>query len=271
MIEIGKKTLIIGERINPTGREKLAGELKVGSLDMMIADAKRQAEAGADVIDVNVGAPGINEAELLPRAVAVVYRETGLPVCADSADPSALRAALGEAPELIINSTTADPGFMDGLIPAVAESDALLVGITKDHTGIPKTVDERLEMASRIIKRAEGAGVPRERLLIDMLTVPVSTEPEAADITLECIRRATQELGVGTLLGASNISFGMPTRGIINSAFLSMAIHAGLTAAIVNPLEEGTVQSILAADLLSGRDMMGRRFLADFRKRRKGG
>lgn len=271
MIEMGGKTLVIGERINPTGREKLAEALRRGNLEIVAEEAGRQAAAGADVIDVNVGTPGVDEAELLPRAVAAVYEATGLPVCADSSEPDALVASLGAAPEMILNSTTADDEYMDKVIPAAAGGDAMIVGITKDHTGIPGTVDERLEMAARIADRVSAAGIPRERLLIDFLTIPVSAEGDAAIVTLECIRRGTAELGVGTVLGASNVSYGMPARDVVNSAFLSMCVLAGLRAAIVNPLEPRVVQSILAADVLVGRDRLARAFLKDFRRRRSGG
>lgn len=268
MIEIGQRTLIIGERINPTGRPQLAEQLRSGELELVLSEAGAQAEAGADVIDVNVGTPGVDEVLLLPKAVRAVHDVTGLPVCADSSHPPALVAALDALPDLIINSVTGDPASMEEILPAVANSDAFLVGITKDHTFIPKTVGERVSMAKRIINRAESLGISRDRILMDFLNVPVSAEPTSADVTLECIRRASS-LGVGTVLGASNISFGMPERGLFNASFLSMAISAGLSAAIVNPLEPGLVKSILAADVLAGRDLMARRFLKDYRKRKK--
>lgn len=268
MIEIGKRTLVIGERINPTGRPRLAEQLRSGQLELVLAEARAQAEAGADMIDVNVGTPGVDETVLLPNVVKAVHDETGLPVCADSSHAPALVATLGVVPDLVINSVTGDPASMDEILPAIADSDAFLVGITKDHTFIPKTVDERIAMAERIVGRAESLGIGRERMLIDFLTVPVSAEPKSADVTLECVRQGAL-MGVGTVLGASNISFGMPERALFNSSFLSMAIRAGLSAAILNPLEPGLVQSVLAADVLAGRDVMARRFLKDYRKRKK--
>lgn len=269
MIEIGRHTLIIGERINPTGRRKLTEELEKGNLEFVIEEARTQAEAGADVIDVNVGTPAVDEVVLLKEAVAAVHRATGLPVSADSANPPALLATIGTVPDIIVNSVTGDPDFMEEILPAVAESGAVLIGITKDLNGIPATVGDRMAMASRIIDKAISSGIPKERIMIDFLTVPVSAEPRSAEITLECIGRAGPELGIGTVLGASNISFGMPARSVMTASFLSMAIYGGLSAAIVNPLEPGVVQSILAADVMVGRDRMGRRFLSDFRKRRK--
>jgi len=266
---MGEHTLIIGERINPTGRPRLAEALKAGDLDLVVEEALRQADAGAEVIDINVGAPGVDEASLLPRAVGAVREATGLPVCADSSSPAALLAALELYPDIMVNSVTADPDFLDQLLPAVAESQAVVVGITKDQAGIPETVEERMALAGRIVERASSLGIEPQRILLDFLTVPVSTDPRSALLTLECIGRAGPQWGAGTVLGASNISFGLPTREVVNAAFLSMAIAAGLSAAIVNPLEPGIVQAVLAADMLAGRDRMGRRFLKDYRERRR--
>ncbi len=286
-------TIIIGERINPTGRPRLAEALKSGSLELLAEEARLQAEAGAEVIDVNVGAPGVDEearlqaeagAEvidvnvgapgvdeeaLLPEAVGAVREAVGLRVCADSSSPAALRAALRLYPDIMVNSVTADAACMEELLPAIAESEAVLIGITKDGAGIPATAEERLALAGRIVERASSLGIGPERILLDFLTVPVSTEPQSAPVTLECIRKARAEWGAGTVLGASNISFGLPSRQVVNAAFLAMAIEAGLSAAIVNPLEPGIVQSILASDMLAGRDRMGRRFLKDYRERRR--
>lgn len=270
MIELGKKTLIIGERINPTGRQRLAAELTSGNLDFVTEEARAQADAGADIIDVNVGAPGINEAELLPRVALAVQEAAGLPVCIDSSDPAALIAALKVVAEgSVVNSVTGDAEVMDVLLPAVADAGALVVAITKDHAGIPMALEDRLAMARRIVGRAADYGIGPERILVDFLTMPAAAEPDSARITLDCIEQGTREMGVGTVLGASNISFGMPTRHLVNAAFLAMCIRSGLSAAIVNPLEQGIVQTILAADVLAGRDPRGRVFLKDYRARRR--
>ncbi len=270
MIELGHKTLIIGERINPTGRPRLAAELAAGNLDYVIEEARAQAEAGADIIDVNVGGPGIDEAELLPRTALAVRETTRLPVCIDSSDPAALVAALAAVPDdCLVNSVTGDAEVMDRLFPAIASSHALVVAITKDRSGIPMAKRDRLDMARRIVARAADFGIEPERILVDFLTMPVASEPDSAGVTIDCIDFATRVMGVGTVLGASNISFGMPTRHIVNAVFLAMCIRSGLSAAIVNPLEEGIVQTILAADMLCGRDPRGRKFLADYRARRR--
>ncbi|MDY6795375.1 MAG: dihydropteroate synthase [Actinomycetota bacterium] len=264
-------TAIIGERINPTGRKKMADEFKEGRFDTALSDARAQAEAGSDYIDVNVGAAGVDEEEMLPRLVNEVAGVTGLPVCVDSADPKALAASLKryDNPEAIVNSVTGDEDSMSSVLPLVAESGCYVIAMTKDRTGIPATPEDRLSLASRVVKRALGLGIPREKVLVDCLTIPAATEGGAASITLSSIEMIVSELGCPVALGASNISFGMPMRPTINAAFLSMAVRAGLRAAIVNPLEPGLVTSIRAADFLLGNDRMGRAYLNYYRSRKE--
>jgi 5-methyltetrahydrofolate--homocysteine methyltransferase len=260
-------TVIIGERINPTGRAGLADDLRAGKLDMAVSDALAQADAGADYIDVNVGAAGVNEVELLPRLVKAVAGETGLPICVDSADTSALAAALKvySSPQAIVNSVTADEESMDAVLPLVGECGCFVIGMTKDRGGIPATVDERMAMAQAIVERASSFGIPVEKVLVDCLTLPVATDTDAATITLDAITVIREKLGCPVVLGVSNVSFGMPERPLINSVFLGLAVRAGLSAAIVNPLEEGLVLSVRAADFLTGKDKMGRGYLKYYR------
>lgn len=267
MFEPDAKTVVIGERINPTGRARLADEMRAGKLDKALEDAASQAAAGADYIDVNVGAPGVDEVEMLPRVVKEVAEATGLPVCVDSADPAALAAALKVygVPETLVNSTTADDESMDAVLPLVGEIGCYVIALTKDRSGIPVTAEERLTMAGRILERASSYGIPPERVLVDCLTIPASTEAGAAAVTLRSIALVREKLGCPIALGASNISFGMPERPVINGAFLSLAINAGLSAAIVNPLEPGLVLTIRAADFLLGKDRMGRAYLKHYR------
>lgn len=268
-MEFGGRTLIIGERINPTGRPRLAAELMAENLEYVVQEARAQAAAGADIIDVNVGAAGIDEVALLPRAAAAVHEATGLTVCLDSSDIGALKAALQAVPEgSLVNSVTGDEDMMNEVLPVAAERNAVVVGITKDLNGIPFAFDERMAMAGRIVERAASYGIDPNRLLIDFLTMPVASDPDSADVTLRCIKAGMAQWGIGTVLGASNISYGMPARGVINSSFMSICVQAGLSAAIVNPLEPGLVPTILAADMLCGLDKRGRRFLADYRARR---
>ncbi len=271
MIDPDAATLIIGERINPTGRARLAEELREGKLDKALADAAAQAEAGADYIDVNVGAPGVDEAALLPRLVLEVAEHTGLPVCVDSADPVALAAALAayRVPEAIVNSVTADDESMDAVLPLVAETGCQVIAMTKDSRGIPATAEERLERAERIVERAATYAIPPQKILVDCLTIPAATEAEAAGVTLRAISLIREKLGCPVALGASNVSFGMPERTVINSAFLCLAVEAGLAAAIVNPLEPNLVLSIRAVDFLLGKDRMGRAYLKHYRARKR--
>ncbi|MHB8895814.1 MAG: dihydropteroate synthase [Candidatus Geothermincolia bacterium] len=266
-----ENTLMIGERINPTGRPALAAELKLGKTDMALEDARAQAAAGAHIIDVNTGVPGIDEAELLTRIARQVHEETGLPVCVDSSDPEVIRQVIPLMPAgTLINSVTGDEESLLAVLPCAAENGSLVIGMAKDRAGIPGDAAGRLEVARRIAEAAARFDIPPERLLIDFLTIPVAVENGSAVLTLECIARAKAELGVGTVLGASNISFGMPERHVINASFLSMAIFAGLTAAIVNPLEEGIVENILASDALTGRDARCKRYLKYYRSKRRG-
>jgi len=263
----GELTVIIGERINPTGRAKLAEELKEGKLDKALSDATAQAEAGADYIDVNVGAAGVDEAGLLPRLVQAVAEETGLPVCVDSADPAALAAALEvyNSSQAIVNSVTADDESMNAVLPLVGECGCYVIAMTKDRGGIPASAEERLAKAELIVERASSFDIPAERVLVDCLTMPAAADSDSAPVTLHAISDITLQLGCPVVLGASNISFGMPERPVLNSAFLAMAIQAGLSAAIVNPLEEGLVLSMRAVDFLLGKDKMGRAYLKYYR------
>jgi 5-methyltetrahydrofolate--homocysteine methyltransferase len=260
-------TVIIGERINPTGRARLAEELREGKMKKALSDAAAQAEAGADYIDVNVGAAGVDEIKMLPPLVKAVADATGLPVCVDSADPGALAAALKEYPnpEAIINSVTADEESMDAVLPLVGECGAYVIAMTKDRGGIPADVAGRVAKAERVLERASSFGIPPERVLVDCLALPAATDSEATRVTLDCITEIASKLKCPVVLGASNISFGMPERPAINSIFLGMAVQAGLKAAIINPLEAGLMLSIRAADFLLGRDRMGRAYLKYYR------
>ena len=264
-------TVIIGERINPTGRARLAEELRAGRLDTALRDAAAQAEAGADYIDVNVGAAGVDEVDLLPRLVKAVAEETGLPVCVDSADPAALAAALAvyQAPQAIVNSVTADDECMRAVLPLVGERGCYVIAMTKDRGGIPSTPEERRAKGELILERASSFGIPPERVLVDCLTLPAATDAEATLVTLRAIAEIREKLGCPVILGASNISFGMPERPVINAIFLGLAVQAGLAAAIVNPLEPDLVLSIRAADFLLGKDRMGRAYLRHYRSQKK--
>ena len=261
-------TVIIGERINPTGKKRLAASLAAKDMSRVCRLALSQIKNGAAVLDVNVGAAGIDEVELLPLAVEAVVQVTDLPLCLDSANAEALRAALktyeGKA---LINSVNGEEASLERVLPLVKEYGAAVIGLAMDGSGIPADAETRVAIASKIVERAESLGIPREDVLIDCLALAVCTDGNAAKVTLQAIRRVRRELGVNMTLGASNISFGLPDRQAINSAFLAMAIAAGVNAPIVNPAHSQGI--ILISDLLLGRDDFGMNYVTYYRQHRK--
>jgi 5-methyltetrahydrofolate--homocysteine methyltransferase len=265
----GLPTVVIGERINPTGKKRLAEDLCMGKLDVLIQEALFQKEAGADILDVNVAASGVDETTVLPKAVLKVLEVSGLPVCIDSSNPDALGEALEVYPyKALVNSVTGQENSLKAVLPLIRKFGASIVGLTMDDSGIPKTGDERFDVAKRIIEAFQSYGIPKEDIAIDCLCLAEAAEANSAAVTLETLRRVSRELGVATVLGVSNISFGMPDRKIINLSFLSQAISQGLNAAIVDPTIDGVVETILASDFLAGRDSFGRRYLRHYRDKR---
>lgn len=265
---LGLPTVIIGERINPTGRKKLAEELKEGKLNIVEEDAKKQAEAGADIIDINVGAVGVNEEEMLPRAVKKVIEVTSRPICIDSANPDAIKKALEVySYKILINSVNGEEKSMEKILPLVKESGSAVVCLTMDEKGIPNDSSTRVDIAKKVIQRAESLGIPREDIVVDCLAMAAATDSNSARVTLETLMRVTEEFGVSTTMGASNISFGMPNRPLLNISFLSMAILNGLTAPITDPLINGLIEAIRAADFLAGRDPYGMNYISMYRKK----
>ena len=267
-------TVIIGERINPTGKKKLAATLVAGNLDIVRREALAQVEAGADVLDVNVGAAGVDEAALLPQAVKMVVETVDVPVCIDTADGEALAAALAMHKELnpdgkpLVNSVNGEEASLKRVLPLVAEYGAAVIGLCMDDDGIPETPERRLEVAKKIIERAEGHGISREDIAIDCLALTVGADSKAGWTTLEAIRMVKEALGVNMSLGASNVSFGLPDRETLNGAFIAMAIARGLNCPIVDAAK--VRHYILAADLALGRDDYAMRYIQAFRKRKKG-
>jgi 5-methyltetrahydrofolate--homocysteine methyltransferase len=270
-----RPTVLIGERINPTGKKRLAAALLAGDLEIVRTEAEAQVAAGADVLDVNVGAAGVDEVALLPRAVQVVMETVDVPVCIDSADVGALRAALAVHRELapeakpLVNSVNGEEERLSAVLPLVAEYGAAVIGLAMDDEGIPTTAERRFEVARKIVERAEALGIPREDVAIDCLALTVGAEPQAAVVSLGAMRMVRAELGVNMTLGASNISFGLPEREVINWAFLAMAIQNGVNCPIVDAAK--VRPAILAADLLLGRDDYARRYIRGYKKRRKAG
>lgn len=261
---------IIGERINPTRRKKLAASMAEGDFSIVQEDALKQVEAGAHILDVNAGIPGADEPALLVGAVQAVIEVTNVPLCLDSANPAALKAALEVYPgKALINSTTAEDKMMDIILPLAKEHNAAVIGVITDDQGIPATPEARLATACKLLERAAAYGLAPEDIVIDCLALTVGADHKAGKVTLDAIQLIQQELGVNINLGASNVSFGLPDRKIINVAYLALAIARGLTTAITDPTAPEIATTLLACDLLMGRDEYGMKWIKAFRKRNK--
>jgi 5-methyltetrahydrofolate--homocysteine methyltransferase len=264
-----RPTVLIGERLNPTGKAKLAAALQAGDMQVVQAEALAQVQAGADVLDVNVGAPGVDEVSLLPRAVQAVMEVVDVPLCLDSHNVKALEAALKVyRGKPLVNSVNGEEPSLNELLPLIKERGAVVIGLTMDEKGIPGDAEGRLEIARRIVQRAGALGIPREDVVIDCLAMAVGVDSRAGLVTLETIRRVKAELGVNMTFGGSNISFGMPDRPLLNGAFMAMAIAAGITCPIVNVSQ--IRPAILAIDLALGRDRHAARYIKAYRQRQKG-
>jgi 5-methyltetrahydrofolate--homocysteine methyltransferase len=269
-ISPGHPFVMIGERINPTRRKKLAATIVEGDFSLVQEDARAQVEAGAQVLDVNAGIPGADESALLRSAAQAVMEVANVPLCFDSANPDALAAALEVYPgKALINSTTAEEKMMETVFPLAKQYGAAVIGVITDDKGVPATPADRLRVAENLIKRAGDFGVPVEDIIIDPLALTVSADHRQARITLDSIELIRAELGVNLNLGASNVSFGLPDRKIINVAYLALAISRGLTIAITDPTVLDIQTTILACDLLMGRDEYSARWIKAFRVREK--
>jgi 5-methyltetrahydrofolate--homocysteine methyltransferase len=257
VVKIGPEQpfIIIGERINPTGRKKLAQEMAVWDFERVRADALAQVAAGAQMLDVNAGIPLVDEPAILAGAIRVVQELVEVPLCIDSSIGAALEAGLrayqGKA---LVNSVTGEEERLEMVLPLVKEYGAAVIGISNDETGISEDPDERFRIAKKIVERAEDYGIPRQDVLIDPLAMPIGAMPSAGRSLFKIVRRVHEELGVNTICGASNISFGLPDRPTLNSTFLAMAIASGMNCAITNPLEENIRKTVLAANVLMGVD-----------------
>ncbi len=260
--------VIIGERINPTRRKKLAETMSQGDYSLAQEDARKQLEAGAQVLDVNAGIPGGDEPKLLSGAVEAVAAVSNAPLCIDTASPEALEAALAVYPgKALINSSTAEPRMMDRVFPLAKKYGAAVIGVLTDETGIPATPEARLETARRLINRAGDYGIPPEDILIDALALTVGADHRAGRITLDSLQLIQNELGVNLSLGASNVSFGLPDRKTINIAYLALGIARGLAAAITDPTVPEIRYTLQACDLLMGRDEYSMTWIRSFKKR----
>jgi 5-methyltetrahydrofolate--homocysteine methyltransferase len=266
VVSIDRPFVIIGERINPTGRKVLAAEMKEGRMDRVRADAIAQVAAGAHMLDINAGIPQLDEAALLVAAIKAVSEVTDVPICIDSSIIEALEAGLAAYEgKALVNSVTAEEERMERILPLVKKHGAAVIGMANDETGISMIPEERVALARRIIERAADHGIPQSDVIIDPIAMTVAADPTCGLITLETMRLIRDQLGNNMTCGASNVSFGLPDRATVNAAFLPLAMHAGLTCAITNPLVPEVRRAVLAGDLLLGHDEYAMRWIASYR------
>jgi len=264
----GRPLVIIGERINPTGRKKLAKALEDGNLKLVQEEASKQVQEGAHVLDVNVGISGIDEPKLLQEAILAVREVTDVPLCIDSALPAALEAGLrvceGKA---LVNSVNGEERKLKEVLPLVKHYGAAVIGLTMDDDGIPKDAQKRLQIARKIVEEAEKMGIPAEDVIIDPLAMAISTDQAAGLETLKTLELIRNELGVNQTMGASNISFGLPERHSINGIFLAMAAVHGVTCPILDPTVWEIRRSVLITDLLLAKDNYCMNFISVYREK----
>ena len=263
VIDTAGPVVIIGESINPTRRKKLVATLQERNFEYMLSIARSQINAMADVLDVNVGFPGVVDEELLPQAVIALQDNFDIPLCLDSPNPAAIEAALKVARgKCLINSVNGEEKSLQRLLPIAREYGAAIIGLVLDDDGITNDPEKRLRIAEKIIERAVRSGIRQEDVIIDPMAMAVSADPFACRITLETIRLVRDRLGHNITQGASNISFGLPNRENINSAYMAMSIMLGLTCPIANP--EKIAGLVRAADLVLGRDDYAIRFIEHY-------
>ena len=249
-----KGARICGERLNPTGKKKLKEALLKGDMDYLAREAIAQEEAGAELLDLNVGVPGLDEPAVMERAAAAVAEATDLPLQIDSSDPKAIEAGILKYSGVpLVNSVNGEGAVMDAVFPLVKKYGAVVLGLTMDRNGVPRTAEERLQIAERILSRAEEYGIPRHRVMIDTLVLTASAEQPLVKETLKALS-LVRKLGVQTALGVSNVSFGLPDRPRLNRAFLAAALQAGLTMPIMNPMDGEMAGTVYAFRVLSGED-----------------
>ena len=267
----GYQPLIVGERINPTGKKRLAQEIKEGKTALTRKEAKGQTAEGAHILDVNVGVPGIDETKAIERSVFAVNENSQLPIVLDSTDPAVLEAGLKAADgKVLINSVSGEEKKLETILPLVKRYGTAVLGLTLDDSGIPETAEGRLEVARKIMERALDIGIRKDDIVIDCLAMTVSADQKSAKETLKAISLVRDELGLSTILGVSNISFGLPERELVNATFLTMAITSGLNAAIVNPYNRLMMDAYHASCVLLGYDKRAESYIKRCRKRSEG-
>jgi 5-methyltetrahydrofolate--homocysteine methyltransferase len=259
--------VVIGERINPTGRKILAEEMKAGDFSRVERDALAQVEAGAHMLDVNAGIPLADEPALLAQAIKLVQSITDVPLSIDSSIVAALEAGLAVYQgKPLVNSVTGEEERLESVLPLVKKYGAAVVAISNDETGISEDPDERFRIAKKIVERAEDYGIPRSDVVVDPLVMPIGAINQAGRQVMHILNRLRDELKVNSTCGASNISFGLPNRRGINAAYLTMGISAGLTSAIMNPLHVEDLQAVMGADVMMGHDPNCARWVRKFRE-----
>ncbi|HYA92939.1 MAG TPA: dihydropteroate synthase [Thermodesulfobacteriota bacterium] len=257
-------TVLIGERINPFGKGPIKEALLSGAMEPIREEALKQVEAGADILNVSVNAFGIDEGVVLPRVISEIMRAVDVPLCLESRNPVALEETLMlGCGKPIISSVTGEDRIQDEILPLVKKYNTAIVTLASDASGIPKEPLKRLQVIKQIIDRTDKMDIPREDLLVDCIAESSAVNDQAAVVTLETMRIVKRELGVNLILGASNVSFGLPNRSVINSVFLALALQAGLTCAMVNAAKMKPY--LMAADLLLGRDPWARRYVTYYR------
>jgi len=255
VIGFDRPFVMIGERINPTGRKILAEEMKAGDFSRVTADAIAQVEAGAHMLDINAGIPLADEPALLARAIELVQSITDVPLSIDSSIIEALEAgAAVYQGKPLINSVTGEDESLERVLPLVKKHGAAVVAISNDETGISEDPDVRFAVAKKIVERAADHGIDRSDVVVDPLVMPIGAMAQAGQQVFTLVRRLRDELGVNTTCGASNVSFGIPNRHAVTGAFLAMAISNGMTSAIMNPMHSEVKTAVMAADVLAGHD-----------------
>lgn len=272
VIGFDRPFVMIGERINPTGRKLLAEEMKNGDFSRVEADALAQVAAGAHMLDVNAGIPLADEPALLAKAIKLVQSITDVPLAIDSSIIEALEAGIDAYEgKPLINSVTGEDEVMERVLPLVAKAGAAVVAISNDETGISEDPDVRFAVAKKIVERAADHGIGVEDIVVDPLVMPIGAMGTAGQQVFRLVRRLRDELGVNTTCGASNVSFGLPNRHNITGTFLSMAIGSGMTSAIMNPLHAEVKTAVMAADVLAGNDENCAAWISEYRDPEAGG
>jgi len=258
---------VIGERINPTGRKKLAAQMAAGDFSTVEADAVAQVEAGALMLDVNAGIPLADEPAILAKTIQLVQSLVDVPLSIDSSIVAALEAGLAVYQgKPLVNSVTGEEERLEAVLPLIKKYNAAVVAISNDETGISEDPDVRFEVARKIVERAADHGIPHSDIVVDPLVMPIGAMGSAGRQVFHLLRRLKEELKVNSTCGASNVSFGLPNRHGLNAAFLCMASCAGMTSAIMNPLHQEEMVAIMGSDVMMGKDVNCRRWLTKFRE-----